>query len=116
MKRLEIVVGFFALLLVSTIGIAISQSPQATPSLTIHLKNTKFVPDSASVPAGSTIVFVNDDPVAHTVTAKDQSFDSKDIGPGKSWQTTFSKAGTYAYMCIYHPGMAGQLTVTSSDK
>lgn len=114
MKRLEVLMGFFAVCAISTIGVSIAQSSPAPKTLTIHMKNLKFNPDSASVPAGTTVVFVNDDDVAHTVTATDQSFDSKDVGPGKSWQMMFSKAGTYAFICIYHPGMKGQITVTSS--
>ncbi|HEV7178542.1 MAG TPA: cupredoxin family copper-binding protein [Candidatus Baltobacteraceae bacterium] len=90
---------------------AAQQAGNAANALTVHIKDMAFKPDSATVPAGSTVTFVNDDQVAHTVTASDQSFDSKDIAPGKSWQMTFTKAGTYPYVCIYHPGLAGKITV-----
>jgi LPXTG-motif cell wall-anchored protein len=30
---------------------------------------------------------------------------------GKSWSLTFTKAGTYSYVCVLHPGMAAQVVV-----
>ena len=114
MKRLEVLVAFFAVFAISTAGLSVAQSSAPSKTVTIHMKNILFDPDSTSVPAGTTVVFVNDDDVAHTVTATDKSFDSKDVGPGKRWQMTFSKPGKYDYVCIYHPGMKGEITVTSS--
>jgi plastocyanin len=33
---------------------------------------------------------------------------------GKSFSLTFTKAGTYSYVCVLHPGMAGQVVVQAS--
>jgi LPXTG-motif cell wall-anchored protein len=33
---------------------------------------------------------------------------------GKSWSLTFTKAGTYGYVCVLHPGMAGQVVVQAA--
>jgi plastocyanin len=64
------------------------------------------------VQTGQTVVFQNDDDVPHNVTA--DAFKSGDVNGGKSWKYTFTKAGTYAYVCTYHPGMKGSITVTDA--
>lgn len=33
---------------------------------------------------------------------------------GNSWSLTFTKAGTYDYVCVLHPGMAGQVVVQAA--
>ena len=33
---------------------------------------------------------------------------------GKSFSLTFTKAGTYSYVCVLHPGMAGQVVVQAA--
>ena len=97
---------------------AAAQNAQASadgkPALVIHMKDSYYKPDSVQVRAGEKVVFVNDDEIGHTVTSADRSFDSNDIGGGKSWQFTFTHAGTYAYVCIYHPWMKGNITVTAA--
>jgi plastocyanin len=73
-----------------------------------------YSPNSMLLVVGvnNTVTFVNQDSTNHTVTANDQSFDSKDIQPGHSWSHTFA-AGTYSFKCIYHSYMAGTITVKS---
>jgi LPXTG-motif cell wall-anchored protein len=34
---------------------------------------------------------------------------------GKTFSLTFTKAGTYGYVCVLHPGMAGQVVVQALD-
>lgn len=33
---------------------------------------------------------------------------------GNNWSLTFTKAGTYSYVCVLHPGMAGQVVVQAA--
>jgi plastocyanin len=78
--------------------------------------NTKlnYVPALAVVIMGrnSTVTFVNEDSVPHTVTAYDKSFDSGDIKAGASWNYTFTEPGNYSYYCIYHSAwMKGTIEV-----
>jgi plastocyanin len=35
-------------------------------------------------------------------------------GKGKTYSLTFTKAGTYGYLCLLHPGMAGQVVVQAA--
>jgi len=48
----------------------------------------------------------------HTITADDNnSFLSRNIVPGSTFEHTFATAGTYAYHCSIHPAMKGTITV-----
>jgi len=59
----------------------------------------------------NTVTWVNDDNAAHTVTAKDGSFGSGNIGSGASYTHTFTTPGTYTYYCAYHSWMVGTVVV-----
>ncbi len=89
-----------------------STSPPANAPIVVHIKDYAYQPADLTVKTGDSVEFVNDDDVAHTVTAKDGSFDSKNLDPHAHWTSVFSKPGTYPYVCSYHPGMAGSITVT----
>ena len=72
-----------------------------------------YAPDNLTVVIGvnNTVMWTNDDPAHHTVTASDHSFDSGDMVQGATYSYTFTKAGTYAYICNYHNWMKGTITV-----
>ena len=48
----------------------------------ISIKNFAFVPPTITAAAGATVVVVNNDQTAHTVTASDKSFNTGDLGGG----------------------------------
>lgn len=89
-------------------------SAAQSPGATVHIKNFMFVPPSLTVPAGTTVTFVNDDDEPHTVTATDKSFDSEGLDKGGTWSHTFAKPGTVTYFCEVHPYMKGRLIVTAA--
>lgn len=68
-------------------------------------------PGRLEIAAGTTVTWTNDDPLDHSVTATDGSFDSGLIHPGASWSHTFTAPGTYAYACTPHPFMHGTVVV-----
>jgi plastocyanin len=106
-----------------------SQSP--TDSTQVVIENYAYNPADITVPAGTTVTWVNQDSVGHTVTEGDPNspktanlrvFDSSGealtgkvalIGAGQSWSYTFTTPGAYEYYCIVHPYMIGHITVTS---
>jgi plastocyanin len=77
----------------------------------INVQNLAYGTPSVEISPGTTVVWVNRDPVTHTVTADDGKFDSDTIDPGKTWSRTFGEAGTFAYHCTPHPFMKGTVTV-----
>ena len=77
----------------------------------VSIKNFAFSVSTLTVNSGTTVTWTNNDGTTHTVTADDNSFDSNDIAPGKTYSKTFSSAGTYAYHCKYHSSMTASVVV-----
>ncbi len=98
-----------------------AQAPSTPPSHT-------YLPNSITVYIGynATVMWVNNDTVPHTVTAKPNSPDPNfnQFGPtsqpynnlnsGQNVTFTFTKPGTYSYFCSYHNWMSGQVIVKSA--
>lgn len=77
----------------------------------INMQNLQYGTPSVEVRPGTTVIWVNRDPLPHTVTSDDGKFDSDLIDPARSWSRTFGEAGTFAYHCTPHPFMKGTVTV-----
>jgi plastocyanin len=90
-----------------------SSSPAKTATA-IQISNFLYKPDPITVKAGAKVSITNEDDTAHTVTDKGtaRTFDSGTIKGNATGTVTFSKPGTYAYFCEFHPTMAGKVTVT----
>jgi len=80
-------------------------------SANVTLEHVAFTPASITVTVGTTVVWSNQDSIAHTVTADDASFDSGRLGGNKSFRQTFATAGTYTYHCTIHQAMKGVVVV-----
>jgi len=83
-------------------------------SYKISMKNSVFSPANLTITTGSSVTWMNDDSVIHTVTATDGSFNSGDIATGSSYTKTFSSAGTINYSDSHNSAMTGVLIVTAS--
>jgi len=70
----------------------------------------KYAPENLTVKRGDTVVWINEDPFPHTITAKGV-FDSHDIAASRSWRYRARMAGEFAYLCTLHAGMKGTLKV-----
>lgn len=79
----------------------------------IVLVDNRFQPTMLTVPAGTTVAWINNGANLHTVSALDGGFESGSIPPGKAFVYTFTKPGTYQYLCRQHflNGMSGSITV-----
>ena len=85
-------------------------------TVTVQEDNFTFIPSQLTIPAGTTVVWVNEERAKHTATADDGLFDSGDQELGVSYAYTFSEPGIYPYYCRYHGdidgiGMAGTIVV-----
>ena len=78
----------------------------------VSVVDVAFKPADIEVPAGSTVDWTNEDPFAHTVTARDGAFDSGNLDAGGTFSQTFPEPGTFEYFCAVHPSMTGTVTVT----
>jgi plastocyanin len=86
-------------------GVALAQDSADGP--TVAQANIAFDPQALSTVTGTTITWINQDSVQHTVTADDGSFDSGLLGQGGVFSVTFSTPGTYMYYCVPHGGPGG---------
>jgi plastocyanin len=83
-------------------------------SRNVTIKNFAYSPKEIEIQRGGTVVWTNEDNIAHTVTADAGEFDSGDIVSGDPpFEYTFESAGEVAYHCEHHVGMKGKVTVTA---
>jgi plastocyanin len=81
----------------------------------VTIKNFAFAPANLMVKVGTTVTWTNQDSEAHTVTSQGAGgpLSSAPLNTGQSYSYTFTKPGTYAYLCTIHPFMVATVTVTS---
>jgi plastocyanin len=87
------------------------EPPATPPQIEVAIEGFAFKPATLNIPTGTTVLWYNNDSVDHTVTARDNSFDSDIISPGKTFKHTFQQSGTSEYYCRIHPNMEGEVTI-----
>ena len=107
--RSAIAAAGLATLLASAAAAPASQA--AAGGATIAIAAMAYAPVVQHARRGARVTWVNQDLVAHTVSAGDGSFRSPAIAPGASWSLVPAKAGTFAYACDFHPTMSATLVV-----
>ncbi len=78
---------------------------------TVTISDFSFTPPTLTIPAGTTVTWVNKDDVPHTVTSNDKRFTSRPLDTGDRFTFTFSVPGTYHYHCSVHSHMTGKIVV-----
>ncbi len=114
---LSVLVAFYTFSAVA-IGLAVpAQQGQPASSVRVLILETPvtwaYSPENVTVVVGvnSTVTWVSHSLSFDTVTGVDGSFDSGAIAPGQTFTYTFTKPGTYSYLCVYHPWMVGSVRV-----
>jgi plastocyanin len=90
------------------------EAPAGAGGSTTHqiaIRGFAFEPPSLRVAPGDTVVWTNADLVPHTATATGGAWDSGSLEDGASWRWVAGHAGTYEYLCSFHPGMQGTLVI-----
>jgi len=96
---------------VAALGLAAAPGALAAPKeYVITMGNMTYGKVPAGIKVGDTIVWVNQDSVIHSATARDHSFDVR-ANPGQKVRMTVRKAGTIPFYCTFHSMMRGTLTV-----
>jgi plastocyanin len=81
----------------------------------VEIREFRFVPASLAVAEGDTIRWVNRDPVPHTATASDSTWDSGRIASEQSWSFVVGRGMSGEYVCAYHPTMTGVIHVVAGS-
>ena len=111
------IIIFFTIIIIGIVTYACSKSGYGSNyggngnGNNISIKDSYFSVSSLSVSSGTTVTWTNNGANTHTVTADDNSFNSGDILPGKTFSKTFSTAGTFNYHCKYHSVMKASIVV-----
>ena len=89
-------------------------TPIARPALNaVNIANLAFGPASLRVTVGSTVTWTNRDQIAHTVSDTQDGISSPVLNQNQTYSFTFTKPGTYHYICTIHPFMHGTVIVTA---
>ncbi len=75
----------------------------------VVINNFAFSPQVLTVKQGTTVTWVNQDTVAHSI--KSATFNSQSLNQGETFSFTFNTKGTFDYSCGIHPSMTGQIVV-----
>jgi len=76
-----------------------------------------YIPLNLEISKGTTVVWLNDDVVGHTIQSQDSDgnviglFNSDILQTGERFPHTFEAEGVYNYFCTIHPWRVGVITV-----
>ena len=106
------------------------EPPATPPRIEVFIDGSAFIPTilpppapsnlppnapapvpAPNLPVGTTIIWYNIDSVDHTVTARDNSFDSGRISPNETFEYTFEQSGELEYYCKIHSSMVGEIII-----
>jgi plastocyanin len=97
---------------VANVGAAATVAAASGELKAVVINHFKYQPERLTIHEGDTVEWTNLDIVPHTATAVNRKpFDSGRIAKGASWRFTFTRKGTYEYLCTLHPNMKGKLVV-----
>jgi plastocyanin len=86
-----------------------------TVTITTDSNGFTFSPKTLTISVGTTVIWKNTTQTPHTVTSDDgKSFntgDSTPVAPSTTFSFKFTKAGTFAYHCDFHPSMTATIIV-----
>ncbi|MEW6295233.1 MAG: cupredoxin family copper-binding protein [Candidatus Diapherotrites archaeon] len=116
MKKIIFIISLLliAILTIGCIQQQDNQNPPPTPApgnqgSSVSIKDFAFNPSTLTVKAGTTVSWVNEDSVIHTI--KSHNFNSGNLSKGDKFEFKFNDKGTFDYVCGPHPFMKGTIIV-----
>jgi amicyanin len=100
-----------ATLAAAALAVAAACLPARAAETAVKIDNFSFAPERITVKAGTTITWVNEDDIPHTVASSAKLFKSKALDTDDKYSFTFTTPGTYQYFCSLHPHMTGTVVV-----
>ena len=91
---------------------ATSTAAPKAKAKTVKIKDFDYSPRTLHVAKGTKVTWKNTDEANHTVTFKTGPGNLGNFRPGGKHTTRFTRTGTYAYICQYHPNMKGKVVVS----
>jgi plastocyanin len=83
----------------------------AAATVMVAIEDGGYLPSAMTIPAGTQVVWMNQEPGAHTATSDSGLWDSGLLAPGGTYAFTFTTPGTFAYHCAIAGALQGTITV-----
>jgi plastocyanin len=106
----------------TALAVAVFAVATALPAASAHVAETEvkidnfaFAPQRVVVKAGTTVIWINDDDIPHTVASSAKLFKSNALDTKDKFSFTFTTAGEYEYFCSLHPQMTGTIVVEAAS-
>ena len=80
----------------------------------VKIDNFAFAPQRVVVKAGTTVTWINEEDIPHTVASSTKLFKSNALDTKDKFSFTFTTAGAYEYFCSLHPHMTGTIVVEAA--
>src|SRR5438874_6129256 len=111
-----IVFVLLAFMLISLVPFSLAARVARVADTQVQMKDLKFSPATLKVPAGTTVVWTNNDPDSHNVAIASgpELWVSSEQKQGQTSRFTFTRPGKYSYFCEFHPSMKAEIEVTPS--
>ena len=88
-----------------------SDTMAAGETVTVRISGMRFEPASITVKPGTTVTWIHESSMPHTVSSQSGGPSSSTLYNGQSFSHTFDTAGRYDYLCGLHPSMKGSVMV-----
>ena len=105
----------------TALAVAVFAVATALPAASAHVAETEvkidnfaFAPQRVVVKAGTTVIWINDDDIPHTVASSTKLFKSNALDTKDKFSFTFTTPGAYEYFCSLHPHMTGTIVVEAA--
>ena len=83
----------------------------APDAASVEIVDFAYDPVNVTVSVGGTVEWTNSDSAPHTATAEDDRFDTGSLDKGDAAKITFDEAGSFKYICTFHPFMNATVEV-----
>jgi amicyanin len=111
-SRSRVAAAFGIVLLVAAATFAARSAPATDAE--VDIDQFTFTPQHITVKAGTTVTWINEDDVPHTIASSSKPFKSKALDTADKFSFTFTTPGTYEYFCSLHPHMTGAVVVEAA--
>jgi len=102
-----------ALLLLLATGVPGAGAVAYAADMEVRIGNFTFGPQKVTVKAGTTVTWINEDDIPHTIVSIGH-FRSSALDTDDKYSFTFTTPGTFEYFCGLHPQMQGSIVVEAA--
>jgi plastocyanin len=96
-----------------TLAVTLQRRSAWAQDTQVMIDNFTFSPNPLTVKVGTTVTWVNNDDMPHSIVCPALKFRSPALDTGSSFAHRFDEVGTYDYLCGLHAFMHGRVVVSS---